>query len=211
MKAGALLSLLLVGSAALAQQDATGAPTKIEATSFTTANGTVVVNFTTEDRDEFYELLARIGSTDRWAYSVGWKPHYLLSVYVVADPSSTTAPTAASGFGEVLSSLDMESKAIVGRTDVFFRGKRSKVLKITADGEYVSLSAENVPSLVVLAGVAESQRLSYRVTYVSSVTVPMIEFDRLKAAEFWGFWSRAAHLKITRWSNFVEVSGSGAR
>ena len=211
MKSGALLSLLLVGSAALAQQDATGAATKIEATSFTTPNGTVVVNFTTEDRDGFYELLARIGSTDRWEYSVGWKPHYLLSVYVVADPSSTTAPTAASGFGEVLSSLDMGSNAIVGRTDVFFLGKRSKVLQITAEGEYVSLSAENVPSLVVLAGVAESQRLPYRVAHVSSVTVPMIEFDRLKAAEFWGFWSRASHLKITRWSNFVEVSSLGAR
>ncbi|MCH8979959.1 MAG: hypothetical protein IH945_12070 [Armatimonadetes bacterium] len=206
-----MLSLLLAGSAALAQQDDAGAPTKLGATSFTTPNGTVVVNFTTEDRDEFYELLTRIGSTDRWEYSVSWRPHCLLSVYVTKDSDLQTELSAVDALLEIVESLNMHADSPSGRTGVSFIGERTRALAVRADGEYFTLSAENVPSLVVLACAAESQGLSYTVANVASLTVPKIEFDRLKADDFWGFWARMSHIEITRWSRFVQVARQGPR
>ena len=211
MKAGALLSLLLAGSAAFAQQDATGAPMKIGATSFTTPNGTVVVNFTTEDREEFYELLARIGGTDRWEYSVSWKPHCLLSVYVAQDPSLQAEQSATHALLQIVESLNMRADSPAGRTAVSFLGKRTKAPAVQADGNRFTLSAENVPSLVVIACAAESQGLSYRVANVASRNVPIVEFGRLNAADFWPFWSRTLDMKIKRWSRFVEVSRQDPR
>ena len=183
MKAGAIFAATLLFGAVSAQDKE-----PLYTTSYATGNGVTVVAFITEDRDDFYELIERIGKTDRWEYSVGWKPHFRLSIYVSPDETSDALKA-------VLKSLHMKMD---GEHASLFTGERSgrTVPKATAAENMFSLSVKNVPSLSVIAIVAEGLNKELRVLKAKSMNVPSLGLETVSEESFLRLFSRLVRLDV---------------
>lgn len=184
MKAGAIFVAALLFGTVYAQDEQS-----LYTTSYTTDNGTTVVAFITENRNDFYELLDRMGKTDKWEYSVGWRPHFRLSVYVSSDEKGDDA------LGSVLSSLHMKMD---GHKASLFVGNRLGVdmPQSKAYSDNFSLSIKNVPSLSIVAMIAEGLKKEYRVTKAKSRNVTSLNLEKIDEKSFLKLFGKVAKLDI---------------
>ena len=176
----AAFALALAGAIAVAQGQincgTVGGPyfdTKIEASFFTTDRKVTIITFRTTDRADFYELLLRAGAIDGWEYEVDWDPQYRLKVFVTRDEERPWKLGQEIELRRLLTQLKMTYMITGGRFEMAFKGAKSKdgPPKISAEDGRMDYEAWDVPSMLVIAALAESQRLAYRVDGVNSETI----------------------------------------
>lgn len=178
MKAGALFALALVCGNATAQINCgtVGGPftkTEIEATFFTTDRKVTIITFTTSNRADFYELLLRAGSVDGWEYEVDWDPQYRLKVFVTIDEERPWMQNHEVQLRRLVVQLNMTYLIEGGRHFMAFKGATSTVPPpdISSKSGTLDYEAPDVASVLVIAALAESQKLSFRVYDLKSKTI----------------------------------------
>ena len=178
LKAGTVFALALTCTIATSQincgtWDGPYFDTKFETDIFTTDRKVTIITFTTSDRADFYELLLRAGAIADWEYEVDWDPQFRLKVVVTPDEVRPWVLDQESQLRRLLIQLSMTYRITGGRYKMVFRGAKSQVTPPElnfVDGE-LSYQASDVPSMLVVAALAESQRLAYRVDGLTSETI----------------------------------------